>query len=171
MQRIGLFGGSFDPVHNGHIAIAMRAFDELRLDKLIVLPAAVNPFKTSHYPSFSDNDRLLFLRTAFSGLNGISIDTRELSRGGISYAIDTVRELSLENVGAELFFIIGEDSLEGLPRWKDYGLLKKLCSFKAYPRTRESSTEIRRRLSEGEEISSFVNDDLANVIKSKWRSK
>jgi ferredoxin-thioredoxin reductase catalytic subunit len=64
-------------------------------------------------------------------------------RGGVSFAIDTVREIAAENQGAELFFIIGEDSVEGLDGWKDIDELKRLVTFKSYPRTPESSTEIR----------------------------
>ncbi len=171
MDRIGIFGGSFDPVHNGHIGIAKNAIDELSLDALFVIPAAVSPFKVSNYPTFSDEARLELLRIAFEDINKVIIDSRELTKGGISYAIDTVREIIAEYPGSELFFIIGEDSLSGLPRWKEYDELKKLCSFKVCPRTKESSTEIRRLLSNGERLTSFVGDRLENVIIKLWGAK
>lgn len=155
MARIGLFGGSFDPVHSGHVAIARRALADLSLDRLFVLPAAVSPFKTDARPSGA-YDRLLLLRAAFNGVPGVTVDDRELVRGGVSYAIDTVRAFAAEHPGAELFFIVGEDSLDGLPRWKDADELARLCTFKAYPRTRESSTEIRRRLAAGESVDDLV---------------
>ncbi|MBO7236688.1 MAG: nicotinate-nicotinamide nucleotide adenylyltransferase, partial [Kiritimatiellae bacterium] len=116
-MRIAIFGGSFDPVHNGHVGIAKKALAELSLDKLFVIPAAVSPFKTSSSPRLSDDIRLECLYAAFSGVANVVIDTRELEKGGVSYAIDTVREYALEFPGAEIYFIIGEDSVEGLPRW------------------------------------------------------
>jgi nicotinic acid mononucleotide adenylyltransferase len=95
------------------------------------------------------------------------VDLREVERGGVSYAIDTVRQIAAENPGAELFFVIGEDSVEGLPRWKDSDELKKLCTFKSYPRTPESSTAIRKLFEDGkvvlnpdEKIVKVVRDGL-----------
>ena len=159
-MRIGLFGGSFDPVHSGHVALAKRALGELALDRLVVLPAAVSPFKTESAPSGA-YDRLLLARVAFNGIARVTVDDRELRRGGVSYAIDTVREFAAENPGAELFFLVGEDSVAGLPRWKEYGELARLCTFKSYPRTRESSTEIRRRLAAGEALGDLVPEAVA----------
>jgi len=147
-MRIGLYGGSFNPVHFGHVRVARAALAELQLDRLVILPAAVSPFKTGEAsvetPPVLAERRLEMIRDAFGALERTVVDERELRRGGVSYAIDTVREFATENPGAELFFVIGEDSVEGLPRWKEIAELKRLCTFKAYPRTPESSTEIRR---------------------------
>ena len=140
-MKIGLYGGSFDPVHLGHVGIARRALADLSLDRLIVLPANVSPFK-SRRPAVWD--RIALVQAAFRDLEKAEVDLREVSRGGVSYAIDTVREIAAENPGAELFFIIGEDSIEGLPRWKEIDALRQLCTFKSYPRTPESSTAIRK---------------------------
>ena len=143
MKRIGLYGGSFNPVHLGHVGLARRAIDELSLDRLIVLPANVSPFKS---PCPMPWDRLASVRAAFADMAGTEVDDRELRRGGVSYAIDTVREIVAERgLGPEdeLFFIVGEDSVEGLPRWKDYDELVRLVKFVSYPRTSESSTAIR----------------------------
>ena len=164
-MRIAIFGGSFDPVHNGHVGIAKKALAELSLDKLFVIPAAVSPFKTSSSPRLSDDIRLECLYAAFAGVANVVIDTRELEKGGVSYAIDTVREYALEFPGAEIYFIIGEDSVEGLPRWKDYETLKTLCTFKAYPRTVESSTEVRRRLFSKNPIDDLVPDAVAGILR------
>ena len=163
-MRIGLFGGSFDPVHSGHVGIAAKAISDLALDALVVLPAATSPFKTSALPSLSDEMRLRLVEIAFAGMEKVRVDARELGKGGVSYAIDTVREFVAENPGAELFFIIGEDSLEGLPRWKDYGELKRLCTFKAYPRSLESSTEIRRRIRLGADFSGLVPEGVHRAM-------
>lgn len=163
MSRIGIYGGSFNPVHNGHLRVAKSAVDGLALDRLIVVPAAVSPFKTQAAGD-SGLERLLLARLAFNGMPNTFVDDRELRRGGVSYAIDTVREIAAENPGAEIFFIIGEDSLEGLPRWKDWEQLKNLCTFKAFPRTAESSTEIRARLGRGEPIGDLVPEPVAQFI-------
>jgi nicotinate (nicotinamide) nucleotide adenylyltransferase len=146
-MRIGIYGGSFNPVHYGHVNVARTALDDLSLDRLIVMPAHISPFKTDAASEVARHDvpwdRLAGVQNAFAGMERVVIDEREIRRGGVSYAIDTVREIAAENPGAELFFIIGEDSVEGLPRWKDIDDLRRLVTFKAYPRTKESSTEIR----------------------------
>jgi len=154
-MRIGIYGGSFCPVHNGHLGVARAALADLGLDRLVVVPAALNPFKEP-MPEPCPFDRLLLTRAAFNGMDRVVVDDRELRRGGVSYAIDTVREIGAENHGAELFFIVGEDSVEGLPRWKDAETLWRLCTPKAYPRTKESSTEIRARLAKGESVADLV---------------
>ena len=144
-MRIGIYGGSFNPVHYGHVNVARTAIADLSLDRLIVVPAHVSPFKVgasddAYAPPW---DRLAGVRAAFAAVENAVVDEREIRRGGVSYAIDTVREIAAENPGAALFFVIGEDSVEGLPRWKDIDALRRLVTFKDYPRTKESSTEIR----------------------------
>ena len=159
MARIGIYGGSFDPVHYGHLNVAKAAIAELALDRLIVIPANVSPFKTDRHPELTSAvplphpattspvyewaSHLEQVRGVFAAVEKAEVDDRELKRGGVSYAIDTVREIAAENSGAELFFVVGEDSVAGLPRWKDYEELKRLCTFVPFPRTPESSTEIR----------------------------
>ena len=165
-MKTGIFGGSFDPVHSGHVGIAKRAISELSLDRLLVVPAAVSPFKTEKGQDADPvYDRLALVKAAFADVPGAVVDDRELRRGGVSYAIDTVREIAGENPGAEIVFIIGEDSVEGLPKWKDYGELKKLCEFRSFPRTRESSTEIRRRLAAGDPVDDMVPAAVADLIR------
>ena len=168
-MRIGLYGGSFNPVHLGHVGIARRAIADLALDKLIVIPANVSPFKVSGAEARTHEiwERLEMVKAAFRDLEKTIVDLREVERGGVSYAIDTVRQIAAENPGAELYFVIGEDSVEGLPRWKDIEELKKLCTFKSYPRTPESSTAIRKLfedagvvLNPDEKIVKVVRDGL-----------
>lgn len=162
-MKIGIFGGSFDPIHNGHVNLAKKAIETFELDRLLVIPAATSPFKTDAEPRQA-YDRLLLVRAAFNGVAKVVVDDREIRRGGVSYAIDTVTEIKAENPDAELLFFVGEDSLEGLPRWKDYETLATLCSFKAYPRTAESSTEIRAKLAKGESIADLVPYPVADLI-------
>ena len=173
-MKIGLYGGSFNPVHLGHVGIAKRAIADLALDKLIVIPAAVSPFKTAtdeDVRRFWTWDRVEMVKAAFRGMEKTVVDLREIERGGTSYAIDTVREIRAEfstsTSSLDLYFVIGEDSVEGLPRWKDIDELKKLCTFKAYPRTPESSTAIRKLfedagvvLNPDEKIVKVVRDGL-----------
>ena len=168
-MRIGLYGGSFNPVHLGHVGIARRAIADLALDKLIVIPANVSPFKTNPRDSSNSFDscfqnRVELVEAAFRDLEKTVVDLREVERGGVSYAIDTVRQIAAENPGAELFFVIGEDSVEGLPRWKDIEELKKLCTFKSYPRTPESSTAIRKLF---EDVGVILNPDekIVKVVR------
>lgn len=164
-MKIGIFGGSFNPVHNGHVGIAKAAIADLALDRLVVVPASESPFKAGERQLLDGAMRVMLARAAFNGIENVVVDAREVERGGVSYSIDTVREIAQENPGAEIFFIIGEDSVEGLPRWKDYETLKALCTFKAYPRTPESSTEIRRRMQAGEDFSSLVPEAVALFIR------
>ena len=160
-MRIGLYGGSFNPVHLGHIGIAKRAIADLALDKLIVIPANVSPFKTEQPMPW---DRVELVKAAFRDLEKTVVDLREIERGGTSYAIDTVRQIAAENPGAELYFVIGEDSVEGLPRWKDIDELKKLCTFRSYPRTPESSTAVRK-LFEDNKVVLNPDEKIVKVVR------
>lgn len=162
-MKVGIFGGSFDPVHNGHVGIARKAIASFGLDRLIVIPAAVSPFKTETPPALS-YDRLALVKAAFSDVPKVVVDDRELRRGGVSYAIDTVRQIAAEYPGAEITFLIGEDSVAGLPRWKEYAELVKLCTFRSFPRTPESSTEVRRRLAAGESVADLVPPAVAEFL-------
>ena len=162
-MRIGLYGGSFNPVHLGHVGIARRAIADLALDRLIVIPANVSPFKVAGAEARQPEiwERVALVKAAFRDLERTVVDLREIDRGGTSYAIDTVREIRAENPEAELFFVIGEDSIEGLPRWKDIDELKTLCTFKAYPRTPESSTAIRKLFEDNKVV---LNQD-GNIVR------
>ena len=163
-MKIGIYGGSFNPVHLGHVGIARRAIVDLGLDRLLVVPASISPFKADRSAEELPWDRVELVQAAFAAVDKAEVDLRELKRGGVSYAIETVREIADENPGAELFFIVGEDSVEGLPRWKDYDALCKLCQFRAYPRTPESSSAIRRLFTDNKVV---VNPDekLARVVR------
>ena len=169
MARIGIYGGSFDPVHYGHLNVAKSAIERLSLDKLIVIPANVSPFKSDRHqgPVYEWAGHLEQVRAIFAGLDKCVVDDRELKRGGVSYAIDTVREIRAEYSASSLhlYFIIGEDSVEGLPRWKDYETLKTLCEFVPFPRTKESSTEIRALFADAK-VSLNPDSKLVETVKA-----
>lgn len=175
-MRLGLFGGTFDPVHLGHLAIAQAALEQAGLDQLIFLPAARNPFKESTC-RFGPEERLELLRLALAGDPLLSVSDWELLRPPPSYTIETVRHFAEVFPGAELFWLIGSDQLAGLPRWREFTELAQKVTFLCAPRqgspvpasssppfpsspfpllwlvlppSEASSTEVRRRLGLGE---------------------
>lgn len=115
-MRIGVFGGSFDPVHIGHLWIAEAALETLELSEIRWIPAARSPLKP-HGPVASDEDRLQMLRLAVSGCEKHIVDDREILRGDVSYTVDTIAELQREIPAAELLLIIGSDSLAAMQQW------------------------------------------------------
>jgi len=167
LRRVGLFGGSFNPIHSGHVGIAERARSELGLDRVLFIPAKENPFRIGASGEqlaggMSDEVRWRLVERVCAEHPGFEAWDIDLKRGeGPSYAIDTVRAAQARFPGAELFWIIGEDNVEGLPRWKDWETLRTLARFVPYPRTVESSTEIRRRLVAGEPLAELVPECVA----------
>ncbi len=113
--RIGLFGGSFDPPHQAHLALARAALGELRLDELHWLPAG-RPWQKPHELA-SARDRAAMVAAAIEGEPRFVLDPRELRRSGPSYTVDSARELQAEHPGATLYLLIGQDQYEGLPSW------------------------------------------------------
>lgn len=128
MQRIGLFGGSFDPVHLGHLLIAQAACEELSLDRLFFIPAAQSPFKPERVLA-PGRERLRLLRLALAGNTKCAIDEQELNRGGVSYTIDTVRTYRQRYPEAQLFYLIGADHVSTLPQWRHADELARLVEF------------------------------------------
>ncbi len=167
MKRIGVYGGSFNPIHAGHVGIALKAAAEHALERVLVIPAKVSPFKTDALQEavkFTDLQRWEMVKAACADFPVLEPCDMELVRGGVSYTIDTLREVRRRYPDAKIYFIIGEDSVAGLPQWKDWDELQRLATFVSYPRTPESSTEIRRRISAGEDISGLVPPAVAKMI-------
>lgn len=121
-QRIGVFGGSFDPVHVGHLIIAEQFREGMGLDQVRFIPAKVSPFKQEQLPT-TDKQRLEMLRLAIGAHPGFAIDDTEIRRGGVSYSIETIRELQTQITGAAWFMLIGADSLTDFAKWKEPGEL------------------------------------------------
>jgi nicotinate-nucleotide adenylyltransferase len=117
-RRIGIYGGTFDPIHLGHLLLAETCREQLRLDEVRFVPAHVSPFKTEQYPS-DDKQRLEMLQLAIAGQEAFVIDRREIERGGVSYTVETLRELNDEFPEAEFFFLMGADSLADFLKWKE----------------------------------------------------
>ncbi len=128
-ERIGLLGGAFDPVHDGHLEMARAARAAAGLDRVIFIPAAVSPYKSGE-ASASASDRLAMLRLAVAGRPEWTVSGIELDRGGISYTIDTLRTLERRTgSGAEFHLIIGMDNFLALSGWKEIGEVIRKARF------------------------------------------
>jgi nicotinate-nucleotide adenylyltransferase len=142
-MKLGLFGGSFDPVHLGHLLVAQAAIEELGLDKLFFIPAAQSPFKSEIKPA-PDAVRLQLLRLALAGKTNCEIDEQEIRRGGVSYTIETLRAYAKKFPAAKFFYLIGADIVAKLNEWREADELAKLAEFVAVPRPGEIAVEFTK---------------------------
>jgi nicotinate-nucleotide adenylyltransferase len=140
-MKIGLFGGSFDPIHLGHLLVARAAREEAGLARLFFIPAAQSPFKPDLQPAPAA-ERLRWLRLALAGDATAEVDDLEIRRGGFSYSIDTVRAYAGRYPGAELFYLIGADQTAQLGLWREAGELARLVQFLVIPRPGEAPAEL-----------------------------
>jgi len=124
--RLGILGGTFDPVHRGHLLLAGTARDELGLDEVLFVPAG-QPWRKVDRPITSAEHRLAMLRLALEGQETFEIALLELEREGPSYAADTLEALRRDRPNDELFFILGEDALADLPNWVRPGRILELA--------------------------------------------
>ena len=185
-QKIGLFGGSFDPVHLGHLLVAQAAIEELGLDRLCFISAAQSPFKPDNQPAPASL-RLQWLRLALAGRTNYEIDEQEIRRGGVSYTVDTVRDYAKRFPQAELFYLIGTDNVAKLNEWRAAGELARLVQFVVTPRPGEapanfpapfrgrtlkgfplaiSSSQIRARAKAGLPLEPLVPAPVAEAIRT-----
>ncbi len=132
-MKVGIYGGTFDPVHTGHLLVAQAALEELGLDRLFFVPAAQSPFKQENKTAPAPV-RLKLLRLALAGRTDYEIDEQEIRRGGVSYAIETVRDYASRFKGAHLFYLVGADNVPKLNDWRDAAALAALAGFVAVPR-------------------------------------
>ncbi len=124
MTRIGIFGGTFSPPHNGHIAAAKAFMEQMWLDLLYVIPSSA-PMAPGKAVTATAKDRLEMCRLAFSGIDGIYVSDAEVRRGGQSYTVDTLRELSGKD--RRLFLLCGTDTMLSIGNWKDAEEIFSLC--------------------------------------------
>lgn len=113
----GVLGGSFDPVHNGHVAMARYFLDRDLVQRLHIVPARLSPHKT--HTSANPLQRLNMVRLAFLDLPGVVVDNREIIRPGPSYTVDTLESLAVEHPDDQLLLIVGQDNVSGFAHWKD----------------------------------------------------
>ena len=132
-RRIAIFGGTFDPFHNGHLRMAVEVLEGLSLPSLFLVPSARPPHKPSR-PMASAEDRLAMASAGVDGIEGISVLDLELRREGPSYSLVTVREVSEANPGADLLFLIGADAFAEITTWHRHRDLLAACDFLLLPR-------------------------------------
>jgi len=145
-KKIGIMGGSFDPVHLGHLIVAQDAIERLELSQVIFIPASMPPHK-QHLRLLAPEHRLNMLKLAVEADMRFSVSDIELKRGGVSYTVDTVHQLKEEYPGAELYLIIGSDTLVELDTWKDIEEIMNQCIIAAFVRPGEDiRKEIRKKI-------------------------
>ena len=161
-ERIGVFGGSFDPVHMGHLTVAQDAVEQLELDRLIFVPAAVPPHKQGK--TLADGrQRIEMLQLATEGNPDFEVSDMELRRGGISYTFDTMMQVRTERPGAELFFIVGLDSLTILHSWKNIEQLFKLCTIVPFARGGEEPAQVAAHIQLPEPLKTGLLNRLIRI--------
>ncbi len=187
-QRIGVFGGTFDPIHTGHLAIAQAACEQAHLDRVLFVIAANPPHK-------HDNDitpatlRVDMTKSAIANNPLFEVCCIELDRSGPSYTADTLKDLHARYAPATLFFIAGYDSAMDLPRWRNPEAILKLATLLVAPRPENkaplppliaencavltmkeypvSSSEIRSRMEQGEDMTAWLPAPTADFIAEK----
>lgn len=192
-MKVCIFGGTFNPVHNGHLIMAQAALEKFGLDRVVFIPCHLPPHKGSE-EVVSSEDRLNMVRLAISGNSKFAVSDMEIKRGGRSYSIDTVKALRKKHGDGDLFFLIGADMLKDFDSWVDAAELLKLCSFivverpglglagivkglrsrgRYFRRTVSefpvgiSSTEIRKRVKAGKTIRYLVPAAVEKYISRK----
>lgn len=126
-MRIGLFGGSFDPVHRGHLLLADCCWRQAGLERVDFVPTAQQPLKPRG-PVASEADRLAMLRLAIEGRPEFALSLVEIERGGVSYTVETLCQLRSETPDAEFFFLMGADSLADFPTWREPAAICELAT-------------------------------------------
>jgi nicotinate-nucleotide adenylyltransferase len=158
-MRLGIFGGSFDPVHNGHLALARACHEQAALDEIWFMPTAIQPLK-QRGPHATDNQRIEMLELAIDsvanepGCSELDVASRprpqsswrvctlEIDRGGYSYTVDTLRQLHTELPEAQLFFMIGADAVRDMPLWKEPAEILRLATPLVVRRAGQSEPEL-----------------------------
>lgn len=195
--KTGIFGGAFNPVHNGHINLAREAIEQLHLRKLMIIPTFESPHKDTRLVSYEHRAKMCEM--AFAGISEkceVEISDIEQRMGGVSYTINTLRELKRTFPERQFFLLIGGDMLYTFREWFKYESILKECKVCAVARGGDSftdmlefateigrvkvlptgivdvsSTEIREKIARDEDISGLVPDDVARYIAENnlWR--
>lgn len=187
VASIGLFGGTFDPVHIGHLILAERACEELRLDRLIFMPANIPPHKRSGRSIASAESRIEMLRLSIAGSQAFEVSTHEIEREGVSYTVDTLQYLHELYPSARLTLLIGADNAREFATWRDPDRIARGAAIAVWARPGSdlppellpgvtyhridaplleiSSTDIRRRAAEGLSIRYLVTGPACEYIE------
>jgi len=181
-KPIGLFFGSFNPIHNGHVGIASYLLEKKLCAEVWFVVSPCNPFKVDRF-LLPETDRLAIVSAAIGGIPGMKACDVEFSMSKPSYTVDTLRVLFDRYPGRQFALIIGGDNVPDFPKWKDYHWIEAHCSIFVYPRpgmvTSEespsmtfidaplfplSATEIREMIRKGDDISSLVPNEALSLI-------
>jgi nicotinate-nucleotide adenylyltransferase len=178
LEKIGIYGGSFDPVHHGHLILARFALEKFVLEKIIFVPTRLSPHKNASVAT--GEARLQMLRSATEGEPQFAVDDCELQRDPPSYTIDTVEKIRQKYPNAHLFLLIGDDNLAGLSSWRGFDELRKIVTLiilqrAVSPVTHEylsvdrrfdiSATEIRARIASARSIRYLVPGAVEQIIR------
>ena len=187
-MRLGLFGGTFDPPHVGHLLVAIDAYEALELDRVVFVPAATQPFKVGLVTADAPH-RLEMVRRMVAGDARFAVDPVEIERDGLSYTVDTLDQYAREAPQAERFLLVGADVPAAFGAWKSPERILELATvvvmrrgaeddrvnadaarwgFRLLPSRRVdvSSTEVRARARDGKSIRAFVPDAVASYIET-----
>lgn len=182
-MRIGVLGGSFDPVHHGHLIAARALLEALRLDTVLLVPAGQQPFKRDgHGANAADRARMTEL--AVMGEPGLEVDRSEVERAGPSYTVDTLAALRARCPGADVTLLVGADAAAEFPAWRSADRIREMVRVVTFsragsaapavglpvveiPAVEISSTEIRARVREGKSIRYLVPEAVAEYIASR----
>ena len=179
MKTIGIFGGTFDPIHNGHLILARDAIEQLHLDSVLFIPAARSPHKSGQEPAAADL-RAEMIRAAIQGEPRFCLDELELTRPAPSYSVETVEALKLREPDSQFVFLIGEDNVAQLRTWHRFADLSEMVKFAVldrsalrtehpYPAVRRhidiSATDIRNRVARGQSIRYLVPTAVEKLVR------
>lgn len=182
-MRLGIYGGSFDPPHLGHLLPVLDAAEQLGLDGVRYVPAAIQPLKVGR-ASASPADRLAMTERLVEGIPGFSVDPAEIDRPGLSYMVDTLATVAAEVPGVALFLLLGADAYALFDQWRDPERVRALATIVVMVRgdgttppserpgmrvlqsrrVDMSSTELRARVRDGRTIRGFVPDAVAQYV-------
>jgi nicotinate-nucleotide adenylyltransferase len=165
MKKIGIFGGSFNPVHNGHIYLAENIMEKLELDKIIMMPANISPHKLD-YEYADGNDRLEMCRLACEGKKNFEVSDWEISRNEISYTYNTVMHFREEYPDCELYLMVGSDMFLCFERWYRYRDILENAVLTVVSREKDDRQDIERKKSEFELYGKIIFPDIAPLVIS-----
>lgn len=163
MADIALFGGSFNPVHNGHVNLVKEVAAAIKPDRVIVIPTYISPFKMDSCGFVADGkDRLEMCRLAFEKLDHVEVSDYELSLKKVSYTINTLEHFKALYPNDSLYFIMGSDMLMSLDRWYRFEDIMKLCTIVAASRENEQS-DISKLHEKAEELQTYGKVIVVNI--------
>lgn len=178
---VGLFGGSFDPIHHAHLILAQLAREQLGLAEVRFVPAHEQPFKRGQHGAPAAH-RVRMTELAIAGTEGFAVDRVEVERQGASYTVDTLRTLTAARPDAEFVLLLGHDAAVDLPKWREPEAVRRLARVAVFarpgtddrlpvdvrridaPQLELSSTDIRERVRRGRSIRYYVPDAVADHI-------